>query len=219
MARRMADPSFRERQWQHRYHPHVAPINQFVDSLRTEDDRGWAPYVAPMYGGVEARLLSVLRDPGPKTRDESGSGFLCMENDDATAEAIADYFCDAGIDARDILPWNAYPWYINRKPKAAELSAGVDPLRRIIDLLPRLQVVMLHGGSAHSAWRRLKKKYPHQQVERGLEVIETYHTSRQAFWHPDPEVRETRRRHLRDAFQRGAQLLRGAQTRQSQSSA
>jgi hypothetical protein len=73
---------------QHRYDEHIAPINRLVDSLQEATGR-WLPYVAPMYGGVHARLLSLLRDPGPKTQREGGSGFLCMENDDPTAEAIA----------------------------------------------------------------------------------------------------------------------------------
>jgi hypothetical protein len=83
----MADPVFRNEQWQRRFDTHIEPINLLVDELRISE-RGWLPYVAPMYGGVNARLLSVLRDPGPKTRSEDGSGFLSMENDDPTAEAI-----------------------------------------------------------------------------------------------------------------------------------
>jgi hypothetical protein len=60
-----------------------------VDELRSEG-RGWAPYVAPIYGGVNARLLSVLRDPGPMTDPTArGSGFLCLENDDPAAERFA----------------------------------------------------------------------------------------------------------------------------------
>ncbi|WP_052762081.1 uracil-DNA glycosylase family protein [Jiangella alkaliphila] len=82
----MADPAFRAEQERGRYAPHVRPINEFVDTLRDQDGRGWMPHVAPLHGGVEARLLSLLRDPGPKTRDGVGSGFLCIENDDPTAE-------------------------------------------------------------------------------------------------------------------------------------
>ena len=210
MVRRMREVSFREEQWRHRNDAHIAPINQFVDELRRNQGSDSAPYVAPMYGGVNARLLSVLRDPGPKTQlDKGGSGFLSMENDDASAEAINDLFSDAGIDAGDIVPWNSYPWYINRAPKAAELDAGVAPLKHIIDLLPKLRVVMLHGGSAHNAWDRLIRKFPTIVALRGFHVIKTYHTSRQAFWHPDSLVREARRMHLSESFQQAAQHLRG----------
>jgi hypothetical protein len=210
MARRMKkEDGFRDKQWQQRYDAHIAPINQFVDELRRISGRDSVPYVAPMYGGVNARLLSVLRDPGPKTqRANGGSGFLCMENDDASAEAISELFAKVEIDASDIVPWNVYPWYINRAPRAAELEAGVAPLSRIIDLLPKLRVVMLHGGSAHDGWSRLTRQHPKIVAERELHVIKTYHTSRQAFWHPDRSVREARKKKLREAFQEAAQHLR-----------
>jgi hypothetical protein len=105
MVRRMADGAFRNDQERRRYEDHIAPINRLVDQL-SGLDRGWPPYVAPMYGGVRARLLSLLRDPGPKTLEGAGSGFLSMENDDATPEAINGLFADAGIFATDIVPWN-----------------------------------------------------------------------------------------------------------------
>jgi len=205
MARRMREVEFREKQWHHRYDEHIAPINRLVDELRRD---GWVPYVAPMYGGVNARLLSVLRDPGAKTQDGVGSGFLCMENDDASAERISELFAEAKIHARDIVPWNAYPWYINCAPKAAQLNAGVDPLRRIIDLLPELRVVMLHRRSAHNGWDRFTRKYPEIVTARRLHVIKTYHTSNQAFWHPDQKVREDRKAKLRQSFDDAANYLR-----------
>jgi hypothetical protein len=202
----MAESAFREAQWVHRYDDHIAPINRLVDALRGAGS-SWLPYVAPMYGGVHARLLSVLRDPGPMTQASTGSGFLSMENDDDTAATIGGYFADAGINAREVVPWNAYPWYINRAPTAAELEDGVEPLRRLIGLLPRLCVVMLHGGSARDGWSRLARGHPNVLAARGLHVIPTYHTSRQAFWHANPAVREARRAHLRSAFAEAARVL------------
>jgi hypothetical protein len=202
----MADKRFRDDQWKHRYDDHVAPINRFVDDLRESGTR-WLPYVAPMYGGVHARLLSLLRDPGPKTREQKGSGFLSMENDDPTAEAISQCFATVEIGAQDIVPWNVYPWYINRAPKVSELNEGLEPLRRLLDLLPNLRVVMLHGVSAQDGWRRFAKQHGQLLVVRKLHVIETYHVSRQAFWHGDPSVRELRREALRQAFIEAARLL------------
>ncbi len=208
MARRMADTKFRKNQLEHRYDEHIAPFNRLVDELRNDNERGWAPYIAPMYGGVKARLLSILRDPGPKTQDNTGSGFLCMENDDPTAEALCRLFVGVGIGAEDIVPWNAYPWYINRKPKAAELDAGVEPMRKLIELLPYLQVVMLHGGDALSGWNRLTRRYPKLLADRNLSVISTYHTSSQAFITPDPAEREARKEHLRESFREAARCLK-----------
>jgi hypothetical protein len=161
MVRRMRDANFQDEQLGGLRERHIAPINALVDGILDPAAGLWAPYVAPMYGGIHARLLSVLRDPGPKTNvDHGGSGFLCMENDDATAERISGLFADAAIDAADIVPWNAYPWYINQAPTAAQLEAGVQPLLDLIALMPRLRVVMLHGGSAHDGWRRLARRAP-----------------------------------------------------------
>ncbi len=206
MVRRMAEEAFRDDQVRRRYEDHIAPINRLVDELSVTG-RGWMPHVAPMYGGVRARLLSVLRDPGPKTQTGLGSGFLCMENDDATAEAISRLFADAGISADDIVPWNIYPWYINRAPTAEELSAGSEPLRKLIDLLPDLSVVMLHGVSAKAGWKRIERLHRSLIAARRLVIIPTYHTSRQAFRHPDPRVREARHTHLRNAFDEAARHL------------
>lgn len=212
MPRRMADPGFRGQQWDARFAPHIAAINSLVDALCDGDARPRPPYVAPMYGGANARILSFLRDPGPATQEvrhdgRVGSGFLCMENDDPTAERTCRLFAAAGIPALEIVPWNAYPWYINRNPKAAELEEGIGPLRKLLDLMPKLRVVMLHGGAARDSWRRFERRFPMLVADRGLVVLPTYHTSRQAFWHPSAEERARRLQHLEDAFTRAAILL------------
>lgn len=69
----MADPSFREEQWVRRYDPHVEPINRYVDEIR-KIGRGWAPYVAPIHGGIEGRVLSILRRPVPRRRTAREAG-------------------------------------------------------------------------------------------------------------------------------------------------
>ncbi len=164
------------------------------------------PYVAPMYGGIEAELLSILRDPGPMTNAEKqGSGFLCLENDDAAAERFATLLAEARIAPELMIPWNAYPWYINRKPNAAELAAGLEPLRQLLALLPRLRVVMLNGGEAKTLWRKFRAAHP--SVGERYHVLPTYHTSRQAFIAP-PEVREARMADLRENFAAAARLLK-----------
>ena len=69
----MANADFRKQQRDHRLDTHVASINAFVSKLRDRDGHGWLPEVAPMHGGVDARVLSVLRDPGPKTAEATSS--------------------------------------------------------------------------------------------------------------------------------------------------
>jgi hypothetical protein len=200
----MKDPVFRSSQEEGIRLPHVAPINALVDELR-EEGRGWVPYVAPIYGGVEAEMLSVLRDPGPMTdSSRDGSGFLCLENDDPAAELFATLLADAGIAPAQMTPWNAYPWYINRKPDAGELAAGLDPLGRLLELLPRLRVVMLNGGDAQSLWRKFTAAYP--RLAASYHVLPTYHTARQAFI-GTREVRDGRMADLRSKFAKAGQLL------------
>ena len=204
--RRMSDPRFRQQQKDRMRAPNVAPINALVDELNDPSGRGWVPYVSPDYGGVDARVLNIYRDPGPKThRQHDGSGFLCAENDDASAERFATLLDGAGIPVGETLSWNAYPWYIyDHRPGAAELEAGVEPLRRLLGLLPRLRVAMLHGGSAQDGWKRLGRRHP-DLVSR-LEILPTFSTANRAFI-GTPAVRAERMAKLKEAFARTARIL------------
>jgi hypothetical protein len=205
MPRKMADPTFRAAQEAERYAPHVKPVNELVDALR-DDVRGWMPHVAPLHGGINASVLSVLRDPGPATQAGSGSGFLCIENDDPTAERQLQMFAEVGVRPGDITPWNAYPWYINAAPKPAQLGEGVRPLVQLLDLMPELSVVFLQGNDARSGWARLVKRYP-MQARKVDKVIATFHPGRQALFHPDPDVRRARAEHRENAYRELAGVL------------
>lgn len=55
------------------------------------------PYIAPYHGGIGARVLSILRDPGPETHHAGGSGFVCVHNDDPTAKTLYELLTTAGI--------------------------------------------------------------------------------------------------------------------------
>lgn len=186
------------------YEPHIAPFNELVDEISTDEE--WVPHVAPIYGGVHARVLAILRDPGPKTQIGKGSGMVCVENDDSSAERHDTFLRNAGIDNDQLMAWNTYPWYINSKPTSAQIDRGLDPLGRVVALLPNLEVVMAHGGEAQVAWKRFRLRNP--EAVHGIVTIETYHTSRQALWHKDPDVRSQRERKLTEDFARAAETLR-----------
>lgn len=89
--------SFQRDQMAGIYEPHIEPFNRLVDELRSDDE--WMPYVAPVYGGTKARVLAIFRDPGPKTQVGSGSGMLCVENDDPSAERHFNFLREAGIES------------------------------------------------------------------------------------------------------------------------
>lgn len=210
--RRMRDVAFRADQHAHLRDPHIAPFTDLVDELRAVPGRGWMPYVAPLYGGTAARVLSLFQDPGPRTRDDGGSGMICCENDDDSAALHATLLERAGIPVAELLPWNGYPWYRHvvgkgAGPSATEREAGVEPLRRVVELAPALRVVMLHGGTARDVWARFERR--HAATARRLHVVPTFHTSRQAFI-GTRQVREERMRQLEESFAEVAGILRSA---------
>ncbi len=180
MARRMRDAAYRHEQRSGIREPHVAPVNRLIDELAGQG-HGWVPHIAPVHGGVRARLLWVMRDPGPKTADpdHEDTGFLCSENDDPTAERLCDLLDHAGIDLADTMPWNAYPWYVNRPPTPAELRDGTAPLGRLLALLPRLEAILLFGRHAERGWDLLARG--DSAATTGLTVFRTRHPGRQAF--------------------------------------
>jgi len=194
----------------------VEPLNRFVDELGMRDDAGHPPYIAPMYHGIDAPVLSVFRDPGPKAGGPEGSGFLCVENDDPSAERLWHFLDESGIDDRDVVPWNAYPWYINAKPSTAQLRDGVEPLRRVIELMPRLQVVILHGNEAKRGWKMFLRQHGELVHTRGIESFGTYHTSRGALRSNLPteedrlEESQRRENHVRTTFAAAAGILHSA---------
>jgi hypothetical protein len=209
----MADPAFHAEQKRGVYATHVKPLNQLVDQLNDPRGRGWMPYVAPHFGGTEARLLLLLRDPGPGTNDQrggDGSGFLCIENDDETAEGITNLLHGVELSASDCVGWNAYPWYIysegkSKGPTAAQLADGVGPLRLLLQLLPNLRAALLLGNHAQDLWHRLSRQVP--GATRGVRPFATRLTSRQAFI-GTVEKQRVWKQEQRDVFQAAADYIR-----------
>ena len=177
--RRMADLKFQRDQWDQRYVPHIRPVNQLVDHLVREHGTSM-PYVAPLYGGVKAKVLFLFQDPGPGTNLRGkGSGFLCSENDDRSAELFATCLDDAGLPVGDVVTWNIYPWHLDagqHRPSASQVNRGTAPLYRLLHLLPRLKVVMPMGRVAQDGWSKFVRAHP--EAARRYRVIPGMHTSR-----------------------------------------
>ena len=151
---------------------HMAPLAAYAASLRT---RGEVPDADPLDGGSEARLLMLLEKPGPKTSPaRGGSGFVSADNADPTAAATWAFCREAGIARADRVIWNTVPWWngtIVFTP--AERRDGLVALPGWLDLLPRLEVVLLVGRQAQTARSLLEG--------RSLRVF--------ASAHPSPQVR------------------------------
>jgi hypothetical protein len=58
----------------------------------------------------------------------------------------------AGIEQKRTVLWNTIPgWNGRRKIKAGEVGAGVEELRNLLALLPRVRTVVLVGNKAQRA--------------------------------------------------------------------
>ncbi|BEP15326.1 hypothetical protein acdb102_36370 [Acidothermaceae bacterium B102] len=177
MTRRMSDPAFRAAQLQELYAAHVKPVNKLVDELRVGPD-GWMPHVAPLHGGTEARLLLLASDPGPAPADPY-QALLSIEDDTARAARLGALLRMAGVDPGETLPWCAFPWYAEHPPAAGDVKAGVEPLRRLVLLLERLEVVVLLGPPAERSWRMLTSTHPFDVPP--VQVLATRDTEDDAF--------------------------------------
>ena len=188
--RKARSPEFRREQWDQRFAPHVAPINQLVDALIVERPGSWMPYVAPYHGGTQAEILLLYQDPGPMTSTTNGgSGFIGCENDDPTAELLALCLDQAQIAQAQVTPWNSYPWFVPAQGgvTAGMMNQGIEPLHRLLDLLPGVHVVITGGKVAHETWRRFTSR--HREEAARYRHLETFHTSRRGITNGGQQTR------------------------------
>ena len=151
-------------------------------------------------------MLSILRDPGEGTLDQGGSGMLCVENDDQTAESMHGLMESAGLQPSDFTPWNAYPRFIDRAPTPDEVAEASPTLVGLLELPPDLEVVLLQGNDAHSAWRIAVDAQPAIRRRR-LIMVETYHPSVQALQASSSKEREHRKMHRLSAWREARAVL------------
>lgn len=206
--RPMRDPAVRASRLARRYEAHVAPINRdIVDELRKQPGNEGTPYTDPEAGGVDAELLFLLRDPGPKAAGNvSSSGLLSWDNDDDTAELCAEQFERAGIPWRAAVPWNVVPW-----PRAtirdSDWRAGRAVLARLLAVSPRLKCVMPLGIEVAREWALLAQTDAHAA---SLVVFRGPHPSRRGLTFAQDGTRQTLLdgvTQLEEAFDRAAGLL------------
>jgi uracil-DNA glycosylase len=149
--------------------PHVRALNQLVDRIEADTGLDNLPYIDPLFGGVAAELLFVLKAPeGDASPELHDRRFLSWDNDDAGA---ANFFrtCAAyGLDRRRCTAWNACPFPIKGDtPSRFELGRAEPYTRRMLELLPQLRVVVLLGRPAQHAWMKMALTGPDVQLVHG----------------------------------------------------
>jgi hypothetical protein len=105
--------------------PHVAPLNQWVRSLRSRlGPSSIVPWFDPADGGINARILWLLEAPGPRSTEQRGSGIISCDNNDGAAENTWRTRTEAGVDRRDVVHWNVIPYYIGNETKIRAWRLG-----------------------------------------------------------------------------------------------
>lgn len=171
--------------------PHIAPLASYVQGLRAKHPAWEFQDFDPLDGGIHADMLFLLEKPGPMTSPNGkkrGSGFISRNNDDPTAEAVFEFMKEAGIPRKRAVLWNVIPgWNETIKFNGAEVRRGIEELRDLLPLLPKVRTVVLVGGQARRALSLLRTVRP------DLRICTSAHPGRQVLrfnpdqWHAIPE--------------------------------
>lgn len=177
--------------------PHIEPLGRFVETMRLEHPDRHIPHFDPCDGGILARALFLLEAPGPKTMK---SGFVSRDNPDQTARNFHQLMQNARIARRDTAVWNIVPWYVGdgqriRPVNNDDLHEALIYTKKLLGLLPRLELIVLVGKKAQSATNALR------QIT-DLPFMATYHPSPQVF-----NISLEKKRQTQEAFLRIGELL------------
>jgi uracil-DNA glycosylase len=163
----LGDPMARTARQAELYEPHVAPLTEFVDSLRAEaGPHASIPNFDPWDGGIDAEILFLLEAPGAKALL---SGFISRNNPDETAKNFFELNRDAEIPRKRTVTWNIVPWYIGtgtriRAAGKTDTDAGIHALKGVLDLLTKLRAAVLIGRKAERASELLAQLRPAVRV-------------------------------------------------------
>ncbi|PRY70497.1 hypothetical protein B0I08_101633 [Glaciihabitans tibetensis] len=189
----MADALFRDAQLSQAFAPQVREVNQLCDALMAEKPDSTVPYIAPHHNAANARILSLYSNPGPARRPSPQPGFLSGENDDPSAERMSQIYTTVGLSDADVMPWNSYPWnvhesYPNGLPPQLVVD-GLGPLKRMLELHPKIRAVVAHGSDAQRSMKLLatKKRFAEFSSARSLVVWQARHPANRVFILPSPD--------------------------------
>lgn len=134
----------------------VIPFSTLIERIQTEKGANYqVPRFDPNNGNENARYLFLLEAPGPKAMQ---TGYVSLNNPDPTARNFLRQMHQAGISAKEIALWNVVPWYLGshehkkiRAATAADVQESSTYLHMLINLMPRLECIVLVGAAARNA--------------------------------------------------------------------
>jgi hypothetical protein len=135
------------------HQPHIAPLTNFVATLRAEHSDWEIPDFDPLDGGVNADMLFLFETPGPMTSAAGGgSGFISRNNNDPTAEAAFGFMKQANLPRNRTISWNVVPgWNGTRKITATELREAVAAIKDFLPMISGLRTIVFVGKKAQRA--------------------------------------------------------------------
>ncbi|WP_203568038.1 uracil-DNA glycosylase family protein [Aestuariimicrobium ganziense] len=207
MARRLRHASHRRAQWDQRHQPQVKALNVWIESL-ADAHHGSPPLIAPHHRASRAELLVIGPGPTPAAVGPHGTGLLSTENDDAPSALLDHHLRRVGLDPDLCVPWGAVPWS-GGSSSSLDLRAGAQLLPALVDLLPRLRVVLALGGTAQDCVTWYLRDQPEHLRSRGISLLRTYQLATPVDG-PDEVLRTgavEREQGVRTTFARVAELL------------
>jgi hypothetical protein len=185
---RTADLDHTKQQLDRRYAPNIGDINRYCDSLRDLKPGRELPYIDPMHDADQCKIVSLFASPGPASTDpsspDSGTGFLGAGNNDGSAARMSAIYEHLGLRPEQVMPWNAYPWYLSKgdgKLTNQQLDEGLKPLIRFLALVPRASALVAHGTEARRLVRRLEQLGLRNIRARGFKSYDVHAAGDRAF--------------------------------------
>ena len=164
--------------------PHVKELNEWVrlvNQARGGEALGdsLVPWFDPSDGGATARILILLEAPGRGASAVKGSGFISIDNDDATAANMFNLVTQAGLQRESFAIANIVPWYLpdgtrtraTRRQDVLDASMYVDAMLGSFD---ELHLVMTMGEHAAKGWEALRST---SERARSIDWIKLPHPS------------------------------------------